>query len=40
MALSTILMIVCVVSLLLLERVRPLSRGAGTARALDRTGAF
>ncbi|MFJ2066828.1 ABC transporter permease [Streptomyces albidoflavus] len=40
MALSTILMIVCVVSLLLLERVRPLSREAGTARALDRTGAF
>ncbi|MEV4905605.1 iron ABC transporter permease [Streptomyces albidoflavus] len=40
MALSTILMIVCVVSLLLLERVRPLSRGAGTAGALDRTGAF
>ncbi|MFC8376534.1 ABC transporter permease [Streptomyces albidoflavus] len=35
MALSTILMIVCVVSLLLLERVRPLSRGAGTAGALD-----
>ncbi|MFF8458046.1 ABC transporter permease [Streptomyces albidoflavus] len=40
MALSTILMIVCVVSLLLLERVRPLSRGAATAGALDRTGAF
>ncbi|MGV9657831.1 ABC transporter permease [Streptomyces koyangensis] len=40
MALSTILMIVCVVSLLLLERVRPLPRGAGTAGALDRTGAF
>ncbi|MEU3082806.1 iron ABC transporter permease [Streptomyces albidoflavus] len=40
MALSTILMIVCVVSLLLLERVRPLSRRAGTAGALDRTGAF
>ncbi|MEU6111767.1 iron ABC transporter permease [Streptomyces albidoflavus] len=40
MALSTILMIVCVVSLLLLERVRPLSRAAGTAGALDRTGAF
>ncbi|KLI99531.1 iron ABC transporter permease [Streptomyces sp. KE1] len=40
MALSTILMIVCVVSLLLLERVRPLSRGAGTTGALDRTGAF
>ncbi|MES9503646.1 iron ABC transporter permease [Streptomyces koyangensis] len=40
MALSTILMIVCVVSLLLLERVRPLPRAAGTAGALDRTGAF
>ncbi|MEY6563619.1 ABC transporter permease [Streptomyces sp. PGLac3x] len=40
MALSTILMIVCVVALLLLERVSPLSRGAGTAGALDRTGAF
>ncbi|MEU0122530.1 iron ABC transporter permease [Streptomyces albidoflavus] len=40
MALSTILMIVCAVSLLLLERVRPLSRGAGTTGALDRTGAF
>ncbi|MGW2268476.1 ABC transporter permease [Streptomyces koyangensis] len=40
MALSTILMIVCVVSLLLLERVRPLPRASGTAGALDRTGAF
>ncbi|MFP3118249.1 ABC transporter permease [Streptomyces sp. Iso 434] len=40
MALSTILMIVCVISLLLLERVRPLPRAAGTAGALDRTGAF
>ncbi|MFD4988798.1 ABC transporter permease [Streptomyces sp. NPDC058374] len=41
MALSTILMIVCVVSLLLLERVRPPSRGTGSAGApLDRTGAF
>ncbi|QNE83462.1 ABC transporter permease subunit [Streptomyces rutgersensis] len=41
MALSTILMIVCVVSLLLLERIRPLARGTGTAGTpLDRTGAF
>lgn len=41
MALSTVLMVVCAASLLLLERIRPLPRSTpGGAAPLDRTGEF